>query len=413
MRAAPWLLRGANLASFLFGAWLFARGRAVTVNAPAFAALILASLQGVLVFAGKPDDAKTRRLVESGAAVLDLLFIVWAVHWIGAWRAGLEIAAVAPAVLLALEAGPWAGAAAAALPVAATVVLGAVVGGRPAGAYDAWAAALNALPAAAAALSGRARGGPGQRRNTLARLRAAQFGEYLSFAQFQLRDYVITMTSVTEALALSGPKEDPKFVERLERLRRTEQELSAKLARLLGDKSALTSYRASQAPVDLAALARSAAEEARAAFAPDIPVEVVVEAALPPARSDRKVVELSLLAVLQNSLEACHAKGGGRVTVLLRPRDGQAEIEVTDDGGGVHESVLPTVFEPIVSARPGGHGMGLGLSMTRRLLERIGGGVRLKSKGGFTAVLLLIPLDKELPQIRLEESTWAGRRAGA
>lgn len=412
MRAAPWLLRAANAAAFLACAHLLARGRAVDVSAPAFAALVLYALQGVLVFAGKPGEPRARRFVEAGAAALDLLFLLWAIHWIGAWRAGLETAALAPAVLLALEFGPWAGAAAGALPVLAAAALGAAAG-RQLVPLDALAVVLNALTPAAAALSGRARGGPAQRRNTLARLRAAQFGEYLSFAQFQLRDYVTTMTSVTEALALAAPKEDPKFIERLERLRRTEQELNSKLARLLGDKSALTSYRTSQAAMDLPAVTRATAEEARLAFAPEVPVAVAVEGTLPPAKSDRRVVELALLAVLQNALEACHAKGGGRVTVLVRPVDGRAEIEVTDDGGGIEEAVLAHVFEPIVSARAGGHGMGLGLSMTRRLLERIGGGVRVKSKGGFTAVLLQIPLDKELPHIRNEESTWAGRRAGA
>ncbi len=412
MRAAPWLLRALNCAAFLACAHWLTRGRAVNVTAPAFTALVLYALQGVLVFAGKPDDARTRRYVEAGAATLDLFFLLWTIHWIGAWRAGLETAALAPAVLLALDLGPWAGAAAGALPVAAAAALG-VTAGRALAPLDVLAVVLNALPPVAASLSGRARGGPGQRRNTLARMRSAQFGEYLSFAQFQLRDYVITMTSVTEALALAGPKGDAKFIERLERLRRTEQELSAKLARLLGDKSALTSYRTTQAAMDLASVARASAVEARFAFAPDVPVDVVVEGVLPPAKSDYKVVELALLSVLQNALEACHAKGGGRVSMLLRPVAGHVEIEITDDGGGIHESVLPNIFEPIVSARAGGHGMGLGLSMSRRLLERIGGGIRVKSKGGYTAVLLQVPLDKELPNIRNEESTWAGRRAGA
>ena len=47
-----------------------------------------------------------------------------------------------------------------------------------------------------------------------------------------------------------------------------------------------------------------------------------------------------------------------------------------------------------------------------RFLERLGGGLKLKSKGGYTAALLVVPIDQELPKIRNEESTWAGRRAG-
>lgn len=409
MRPGPWLLRAANLAAVLAGAWLHARGRAGGVAAPAAAALALMGLQGALAFTRRPEDERSRRWAETAACAVDLLFVVWVVHWVQAWRLGLEVGGVVPAVLLAGLWGPEAGAAAGALPVVLAALLGQAAG-RPFQPVDALGVLLNALPAAAAGLAGGGGGSPAAARS-LARLRAAQFGEYLSFVMFQLRDYAITLNSLAEALALSLPKEDPRNVERLERLRKTVQELGGKLGRLLGDKHALTSYQATQASVDVPALVRRIAAETRAAFAPEVPVDVLVEGAVPPAKSDKKAIEHSVFAVLQNALEACHAKGAGRVTVLVRAAGGNAEIEVTDDGGGMGESALAHVFEPIVSARPGGTGMGLGLSMTRRFLERIGGAVRLKSKGGFTAVLLQVPLDKALPNIRNEESTWAGRRA--
>jgi signal transduction histidine kinase len=412
MRIGPWLLRAANLAALLAGAWLYSRGRASNPAAPAAAAVVLLGLQGALVFTGKPEDEKGRRWAESACAALDLLFVVWAIHWIGAWRLGLETAAVAPAVLLGALWGPGAGALAGGLPVVLSAVLGNAAG-RPFQPVDLLGVALSALPAAASGFAAGSGAGPSAGGRSLARLRAAQFGEYLSFVMFQLRDYVITLNSIAEALALSLPKDDPKLMDRVERLRKTVQELSGKLGRLLGDKHALTSYQATQAPLDVPELVRRCAEEARRQFAPEVAVDVHVEGTVPPAKSDKKVVEHSVLAVLQNALEACHLKGGGRVTVLVRAVDGHADVEVTDDGGGMSEQQLATAFEPIVSARPGGAGMGLGLSMTRRFLERIGGGIRLKSKGGFTAVLLQIPLDRALPNIRNEESTWAGRRAGA
>ncbi|MBI3566260.1 MAG: ATP-binding protein, partial [Elusimicrobia bacterium] len=185
--------------------------------------------------------------------------------------------------------------------------------------------------------------------------------------------------------------------------------------RLLGDKSALTSVAPpTQSATDLAALAREVAEEARAAFAPaGATVTVLVSGEAPVARTDRRPIELALLAVLQNALDACAERGGGEVTVVVRREGADAEIEVSDDGGGIPEEVKPLVFEPLAASRHGRHGMGLGLSMSRRFLERLGGGLRLKSKGGCTAALLVVPLDRGLPKIRNEESTWAGRRAGA
>ena len=50
-------------------------------------------------------------------------------------------------------------------------------------------------------------------------------------------------------------------------------------------------------------------------------------------------------------------------------------------------------------------------TMSRRLMERMGGSLRIKSRDGCTAVLLELPVQQGLPIIRNEESTWAGRRS--
>jgi C4-dicarboxylate-specific signal transduction histidine kinase len=239
-------------------------------------------------------------------------------------------------------------------------------------------------------------------------------GEYLSFVMFQLRDYAITLSSVSQAIALSVPKEDAKLAERVERLRHTVGELNGKLARLLGDKSALTmTAPPTQTAVDLPSLTRAIRAEALAAFSPSsVTVEILVQGDVPPVSSDRRSIELALLSVLQNSLEACSARGHGAVSILIHREETFVAIEVSDDGGGIAETIKLVVFEPFAASRAGSHGLGLGLSMSRRFIERIGGGLRLKSKGGYTAARLEIPIDKELPRIRNEESTWAGRRAG-
>jgi signal transduction histidine kinase len=415
-----WALRALNLAAALAAAYLGTQGRAVSLAAPAAAFAAAALIEGSIVFSGRPVDPRRRRELVLGFSIAEATLVVWLSSWARQTAGVFDLAYLLPAVLAGLEYGPFAGALAGLVPAGLTaLVLSQGLGPNgenflPVVLVRALffvmvpAAAGLALPAARAEGAGRARG-------TLARLRAAQVGEYISFVLFQLRDYMITIASVTEAIALSAPKDDAKFGERVERLRRSVGELNGKMARLLGDKSALTSVAPpTQAAVDLAALARSAVDEARAAFAgPGITVDVVISGELPQARTDRRPIELALLALLQNSIEACAARGGGAVTVLLRREGGAVEIEIADDGGGIAESVKPLVFEPLASARSGANGMGLGLSMSRRFLESLGGALRLKSKGGYTAALLIVPIDQELPKIRNEESTWAGRRAGA
>jgi two-component system C4-dicarboxylate transport sensor histidine kinase DctB len=420
MTPAFWLLRVLNLAAALSAAFLGSGGNASSLGAPAAAFAAAAALEAAAAFSGRPTDARLRRWTALGFAALDVALIAWLSF--RSWRTAgaFDLAFLLPAVLVALEHGALAGALAGLVPAALTgFALSSGLGPNGENLLPLLltralffvlvpAAAGLALPEARAAASSRTRG-------TLARLRAAQVGEYISFVLFQLRDYLITISSLAEALALSAPKEDARIADRLERLRRTVSELNAKMSRLLGEKSALVTASApTQAATDLAALARAAAAEAREAFAASgVTVDVVVQGEPPPARTDRRPIEFALLAVLQNSFEACAARGGGAVTIVVRREGAAVELEVADDGGGIAESAKPLVFEPLASARAGSLGMGLGLSMSRRFLERLGGTLKLKSKGGYTAALLVVPIDLELPMIRNEESTWAGRRAGA
>src|SRR5262249_20304901 len=102
-------------------------------------------------------------------------------------------------------------------------------------------------------------------------------------------------------------------------------------------------------------------------------------------------------------------RSSGRVTVALRESGGRAQVEIADDSGGL-DAVQETLFEPLYSAKTGSIGLGLGLPMGRRLMERVGGSLRLKSQPPYTAVRLEWPLQRELRIVRKEESPWAGRR---
>ncbi len=419
MTPALWTLRAVNLVLVLAAAFLGARGKAVSVTLPALGALAVLCGSGVAVFSGRIREARSRRLASAVCSLAEILLVMWIAQWTEQWAGVIDLGVLAPAVLISVEFGALAGAAAAVVPALFTAILIATLGPGPGAGPDLmYTLALRGLlfalaPAAAGAALGPARSqAAASARGTVSRLRAAQVGEYLSYALFQLRDYAISISALAEAIAME-PKDDPKHHERIERLRKASAELGLKLSRVLGDQSALTTARPpAPAALDLVALVNACVDDSRDAFAPDgVQVSVLIESVTPPIHSERRSIELAMLAVLQNSLEACASRGGGAVTVLLRREGANAEIEVSDDGGGVSETDKVSMFEPFISARRSSHGLGLGLSMSRRFLERIGGGLRVKSKGGYTAVLLVVPLERELPNIRLEDSTWAGRRA--
>ncbi len=420
MTPALLTLRAVNLFLVLAAAFLGARGKAVSVLLPAAAAAGVLAVESAAVFTGRLKALKLYRPAVAIVLAIDVLLVMWVAQWTRQWAGIIDLGVLVPAVLAALEFGPAAGALAAVVPALFTAALIAALGPGPAANPELLPTLVvrgllfALVPAAAGLALGPARSrAAAAARGTLARLRAAQIGEFLSFALFQLRDYASSISSLSEALALSPP-DDPKHQERVERLRKAAAELGFKLARVLGDQTALTTGRPpTQASVDLVSLINSCVNESREAFAPEgARVSVLVTSAVPPIHSDRRSIELALLAVLQNSLEACASRAAaGGVSVLLRREGGNAEIEVSDDGGGVSETGKVTMFEPFLSAHGASHGLGLGLSMSRRFLERIGGGLRVKSKAGYTAVLLIVPLERELPKIRLEDSAWAGRRA--
>ncbi len=74
-------------------------------------------------------------------------------------------------------------------------------------------------------------------------------------------------------------------------------------------------------------------------------------------------------------------------------QDGRVvEVRVTDNGHGIPADLLAQVFEPFVTTKPPGKGTGLGLAVTARLVETMGGGVRAESaEGGGASFVVLLP----------------------
>ena len=104
-------------------------------------------------------------------------------------------------------------------------------------------------------------------------------------------------------------------------------------------------------------------------------------------RDDEPLVEMDasrIRQVLINLLRnAAHAvdEGSGRVQVRVRERDGEAIIDVMDNGNGVPEDVRDKIFEPFFSTK-GDKGLGLGLDISRKIVEAHGGTLTFNSVVG-------------------------------
>jgi len=73
---------------------------------------------------------------------------------------------------------------------------------------------------------------------------------------------------------------------------------------------------------------------------------------------------------------------GGTLTVSVKDTDRKdgVEIRVKDNGTGIDEAFLDQIFDPYVTSRP--TGTGLGLSIVHRIIENLGGSIRVESKKG-------------------------------
>ncbi len=148
--------------------------------------------------------------------------------------------------------------------------------------------------------------------------------------------------------------------------------------------------RIQRQPVSVVALLRDSLSLVRAKAAAQA-VQVEEEYEIPEARTlllDPELIKTSLLNILQNALQAMPAGGRLRVRVYEAPEG--VTVEVSDTGEGIPPEVLDRVFEPFFTTKK--EGIGLGLALTKRVVEEHGGRVNLTSeRGRGTTVQILLP----------------------
>jgi two-component system, LuxR family, sensor kinase FixL len=110
------------------------------------------------------------------------------------------------------------------------------------------------------------------------------------------------------------------------------------------------------------------------AVARHVTLEFKVESGLPAAKGDRVHLQQVLLNLVLNAMDAvAGAAVGERRVAVEAVQDGRCDIEVTvcDSGTGIPADLIGTVFEPFVSTKA--NGMGMGLPISRTIVEAHGG----------------------------------------
>jgi PAS domain S-box-containing protein len=209
--------------------------------------------------------------------------------------------------------------------------------------------------------------------------------EFLSMLSHELRTPLTPIIGWVHMMLTLEPL--PEEIGRGLRVIRKNSEMLARLFNDLLDIASILSgkLRIEREAVELGALVREAVEtiSARAAER-SVALEVETEGASNVnVSADRARLTQVVCNLLDNALK--FSPEGGRVSVRVGARDGEAWVEVSDEGEGIAPEFLPHVFErfrqaDMATTRFHG-GLGLGLALVKSLIEAHGGRVEAASAG--------------------------------
>lgn len=220
--------------------------------------------------------------------------------------------------------------------------------------------------------------------------------EFLAMLGHELRNPLSAISSATALIGMPGADDAT-----VSRARAIIQRQSQHLARIVDDLLDLSRAMSGKVilscqPLDLAALAAACVETLRTTGrSSGYQLETMLETAY--VDGDPTRLEQVVSNLLDNALK--YTPAGGTITLRVAAQDGHAQLSVQDNGIGIAPELLPHVFEVFVQGnialdRAQG-GLGIGLSLVRRLTELHGGRVSVASSGPgqgscFTLTLPLI-----------------------
>jgi two-component system, NtrC family, sensor histidine kinase HydH len=112
------------------------------------------------------------------------------------------------------------------------------------------------------------------------------------------------------------------------------------------------------------------------------------ESEIPPVVGNRLLLLQAINSIIANAVEVM--SGGGKLTVRcdLERAQGRVRVDIADTGHGMSEARLAQAFRPFNTGKV--RGLGIGLTLVKRALERYGGGVGIESRENFGTRVKLI-----------------------
>ena len=191
--------------------------------------------------------------------------------------------------------------------------------------------------------------------------------------------------SLLDAVRSTPP--DSGVVEKLDsRMRKMFEVSQAGVQRIAGTVDLMVrysreGYARSVRPYDAYAAARDVVAVVRASVAREATVELDLQGHGVVYCVPEELNQV-LTNLVQNALEAVAPDASGNVAVRGRNEEGELILSVRDNGHGISERDRARIFDPFFTTKQPGHGMGLGLTICRRVVVSMGGTLSVKSEPG-------------------------------
>jgi signal transduction histidine kinase len=102
-----------------------------------------------------------------------------------------------------------------------------------------------------------------------------------------------------------------------------------------------------------------------------------------------------LLNLIRNSCDAIERGAEKWIRIAVTRLPDSIEISVSDSGRGIPENVREKIFQPFFTTKEVGRGTGLGLSVSKGIVEAHGGTITLDTKSTHTRFVVTLPLRGE------------------
>ena len=223
--------------------------------------------------------------------------------------------------------------------------------------------------------------------------------EFLANAAHELKTPVAILKSTLQSM-VQVPRTAEEYRARieiaLEDVARIEKLIHSMLRLARAEQSAAGHRRKDLVPIDLAVSCEQSADRLGAfAAAGEVAIEVRAENR-PTIKADPEDLELMWNNLLENAIR--YSRKSSRVLVTVSQVDHSAQIKVQDWGSGIAESELAHIFDRFhradVSRTRETGGYGLGLAITKAMVDAYGGTIAVDSRvGAGTVMTVRLPLE--------------------